>query len=281
MRWQGREGSSNIEDRRGMGMGLPVGGGIGGIVLLLIFSALTGTNPLDLISSTDTSRPGTVGTTGVPDDDPQAKFLAVVLKDTEDTWGQIMREHGASYPPPTLVLFTDATQTGCGVGQAVMGPFYCPEDRKVYLDLSFFRELDERFGAPGDFARAYVVAHEVGHHVQVLTGVSDRVTGLRQRGDERQSNALSVRLELQADCYAGVWGHYAAQRGLLEPGDAEEGLRAAAAIGDDTLQRQAQGRVVPESFTHGSSEQRVRWLKTGLENGRMESCNTFSGSGTF
>lgn len=280
MKWEGRQGSSNVEDRRGMGMGLPLGGGIGGLVLLLVFSALTGTNPLDLISSSS-QEPGAVATTGVPDNDPQAKFVSVVLKDTEDTWGQIMRDHGASYTPPTLVLFTDATQTGCGVGQAVMGPFYCPEDRKVYLDLSFFRELDQRFGASGDFAQAYVVAHEVGHHIQVLTGVSDRVTALRQRDGGRESNAVSVRLELQADCYAGVWGHYAAGRGLLEPGDAEEGLRAAAAIGDDTLQRRAQGRVVPESFTHGSSTQRVHWLQTGLQNGRMESCDTFTSSGTF
>jgi len=255
MRWEGRQGSSNVEDRRGMGMRLPIGGGIGGIVLLLLFSALTGTNPLDLIGSGGT-EPGAVGTTGVPDNDPQAKFMSVVLKDTEDTWGEIFRAHDATYTPPTLVLFTDATQTGCGVGQAVMGPFYCPEDRKVYLDLSFFRELADRFGASGDFAQAYVVAHEVGHHVQVLTGVSDRVGAARQQGGARASNALSVRQELQADCYAGVWGHYAAQRGLLEPGDADEGLRAASAIGDDTLQRRTQGRVVPESFTHGASATR-------------------------
>jgi predicted metalloprotease len=281
MRWQGRPGSSNVEDRRGMGLGLPVGGGIGGLVLLLIFSALTGTNPIDLInSSSSSSEPGAVGTSGVRDDDPQAEFVSVVLRDTEDTWSDIMRAHGASYPPPRLVLFSEATQTGCGVGQAVMGPFYCPEDRNVYLDLSFFRELAQRFGAPGDFAQAYVVAHEVGHHVQALTGLSDRVSAARQRGGERAANALSVRQELQADCYAGVWGHYAADRGLLEPGDAEEGLRAAAAIGDDTLQRRAQGRVVPETFTHGSSEQRVNWLRTGLDAGRMEACDTF-GSGSF
>jgi predicted metalloprotease len=279
MRWQGRQGSSNIEDRRGMGMGLPVGGGIGGLVLLLLVSALTGTNPIDLLNSSSSSQPSAVGTSGVPADDPQAQFVAVVLRDTEDTWTEVFRMHGESYPPPTLVLFNDATQTGCGVGQAVMGPFYCPEDRKVYLDLGFFRELAQRFGAPGDFARAYVVAHEVGHHVQVLTGVSDRVSAARQQAGEREGNALSVRLELQADCYAGVWGHYAAERGLLEPGDAEEGLRAASAIGDDTLQRQAQGRVVPESFTHGSSTQRVRWLKQGLDSGKLESCNTFA-SGT-
>jgi uncharacterized protein len=277
MRWQGRSGSTNIEDRRGMGMALPVGGGIGGLVLLLLFSALTGTNPLDLISTEQ--EPSSTGTTGVREDDPQAQFVSVVLRDTEDTWSEIFRQRGESYQPPTLVLFTQATQTGCGVGEAVMGPFYCPSDRDVYLDLSFFRELDQRFGAPGDFAQAYVVAHEVGHHIQTLTGISDRVGAARQRGGERQANALSVRQELQADCYAGVWGHYAAQRGLLEPGDAEEGLRAAAAIGDDTLQRQTQGRVAPESFTHGSSDQRVQWLRTGLDSGKVDACNTFA-SGT-
>jgi predicted metalloprotease len=257
-----------------MGMALPVGGGIGGLVLLLLFSALTGTNPLDLISSQP--EPSSVGTSGVRDNDPQAQFVSVVLRDTEDTWSEIFRQRGERYEAPTLVLFTQATQTGCGVGEAVMGPFYCPSDRHVYLDLSFFRELDERFGAPGDFAQAYVVAHEVGHHIQALTGLSDRVGAARQRAGERQANALSVRVELQADCYAGVWGHYAAQRGLLETGDAEEGLRAAAAIGDDTLQRQTQGRVVPESFTHGSSDQRVRWLRTGLDGGNLDACNTFA-----
>ena len=278
MRWQGRAGSGNIEDRRGMGMALPVGGGIGGLVLLLLFSALTGTNPADIINSSAPSE--SAPTAGVSDDDPQAKFVSVVLKDTEDTWEQVFRERGAQYEKPVLVLFTQATQTGCGVGQAVMGPFYCPTDRKVYLDLSFFRELDERFGAPGDFAQAYVVAHEIGHHVQTLTGTSERVQSARQNSSERQANQLSVRMELQADCYAGVWGHYAAQRGLLDPGDAEEGLRAASAIGDDRLQQQSQGRVVPESFTHGSSEERVSWLRRGLDNGRLEACDTFR-NGSF
>jgi predicted metalloprotease len=216
-----------------------------------------------------------VGTSGVRDDDPTAQFVSVVLRDTEETWGELFGERGTSYEPPVLVLFTDATQSACGVGQAAMGPFYCPPDQRVYLDLSFFRDL-ARMGAPGDFAQAYVVAHEVGHHVQTLTGVSQRVSGTRQRSSEREGNALSVRQELQADCYAGVWGHYAAQRGLLEAGDAEEGLQAAAAIGDDRLQRQSQGRVVPESFTHGSSEQRATWLRRGMESGRMEACDTFT-----
>jgi predicted metalloprotease len=274
MKWQGREGSTNIEDRRGMsGGGMAVGGGLGGLVLLLLISALTGTNPVDLINSTSTSD--TVAPGGVPADDPQAEFVSVVLKDTEMTWGRIFDENRQTYEAPVLVLFTNATQSACGQGQAAMGPFYCASDRKVYLDLSFFKELDERFGAPGDFAQAYVVAHEIGHHVQTLMGVSSQLQAARQRAGQRESNALSVRQELQADCYAGVWGHYASREGLLEPGDAEEGLRAAAAIGDDRLQRQTQGTVVPESFTHGSSEQRVEWLRRGLESGRVDSCNTF------
>ena len=276
MKWQGRRSSGNIEDRRGMGMALPVGGGIGGLVLLLLFSVLTGQNPIDMINSSAPSDE-TAGTTGAGDD-PASQFVSVVLADTEDTWNEIFRENGASYQPPVLVLFTQATQSACGVGQSAMGPFYCPVDRKVYLDLSFFEELDTRFGAPGDFAQAYVVAHEIGHHVQTITGLSSRVTAARERASEREANALSVRQELQADCYAGVWGHYAARRGLLEPGDAEEGLNAAAAIGDDRLQRQTQGRIVPESFTHGSSEERVRWLRRGLDAGRMEACDTFGRS---
>ena len=259
-----------------MGLGLPVGGGIGGLVLLLLFSALTGTNPVDLINSTS-SESDAVGTSGVPADDPQAQFVSVVLADTEQTWAEIFSQRGSTYEPPTLVLFTDATQSACGVGQSAMGPFYCPADRKVYLDLSFFRDLDARFGAPGDFAQAYVIAHEVGHHVQTLLGLSSNVSVARERASERAGNALSVRLELQADCYAGVWGHYAARRGLLETGDAEEGLRAAAAIGDDRLQRQSQGRVAPESFTHGSSEDRQRWLGRGLDSGNIDACNTFAG----
>jgi uncharacterized protein len=282
MRWQGREGSGNVEDRRGSrvgGVGLPLGGGIGGIVLILLLSAVTGQNPLDLLGqlSGGGGLPGTESE-GVPPpaDDPQAQFVSVVLKDTEDTFGEIFQQAGDTYQPPTLVLFSDATQSACGLGQSTMGPFYCPGDRKVYIDLSFFRDLDQRFGAPGDFAQAYVVAHEVGHHIQTLTGLSDKVNAARQGVGEAQTNQLSVRQELQADCYAGVWGNHASARGLLESGDVEEGLRAAAAIGDDRLQRQSQGRVVPESFTHGSSEQRVMWLRRGLESGRLDACNTFS-----
>ena len=283
MQWEGRRESGNIEDRRGMGgmrLGLPFGGGIGGLLLLLLISWLTGTNPLQLINMT-TSAPEdqTVGTTGVRDKDPQAQFISVVLADTEDTWRDVLQKQGRAYVPPVLVLFNDATQSACGVGRSEVGPFYCPADRKVYLDLSFFRELDERFGAPGDFAQAYVVAHEVGHHVQNLIGISESVTAARSRADDRQSNALSVRLELQADCFAGVWGHYAQGRGLLEPGDADEGLNAAAAIGDDRLQRMSRGEVIPETFTHGSSADRVHWLRRGLDGGTVESCDTFS-SGT-
>jgi uncharacterized protein len=277
MRWQGRQGSRNVEDRRGRGMGLPLGGGIGGVVLLLLVAALTGQNPLELMD-TGRSEPGSVATTGA-EDDPQAQFASVVLRDTEDTWNELFAERGARYEPPVLVLFTNATQSACGVGQSAMGPFYCPADRKLYLDLSFFRDLD-RLGAPGDFAEAYVIAHEVGHHIQTLTGVSERVHAARQRMNERDANALSVRQELQADCYAGVWGHYAARRGLLEPGDAEEGLRAAAAIGDDRLQRRSQGQVVPESFTHGTSEQRASWLLRGMKTGSLEACDTFGANAT-
>jgi predicted metalloprotease len=258
-----------------MGMGIPIGGGIGGVVLLLLFSALTGQNPVDLIN--ETAPDESAGTTGVREDDVQAQFVSVVLADTERTWREIFQTRGASYAEPTLVLFTQATQSACGLGQSAMGPFYCPADRRVYLDLSFFRDLDTQFGAPGDFAQAYVVAHEVGHHVQTITGVSSAVDAAKQRGGAGRANALSVRQELQADCYAGVWGHFAARRGLLEPGDAEEGLRAAAAIGDDRLQQQTQGRIVPESFTHGSSDDRVRWLRRGLESGRVEACDTFAG----
>ena len=281
MRWEGRSESGNVEDRRGMGgggmrMGLPVGGGIGGVVLLLLYSALTGQNPLDLIStSSDESGYSESAPGGPPATDPQTRFIRVVLKDTEETWSSVLSSNGQRYEPPTLVLFSGETDTACGLGESAMGPFYCPGDRKVYLDTSFFEELDERFGAPGDFAQAYVIAHEIGHHVQNLLGLSDRVQGARQRASRGEANALSVRMELQADCYAGVWGHYAAQHDLLQPGDAEEGLRAAAAIGDDRLQRLGSGRVMPEKFTHGSSEQRVMWFRRGFETGDPKQCDTF------
>jgi predicted metalloprotease len=278
MRWQLGRQSTNIEDRRGMGMA-PRAGGIGclGLVVVLILSYLTGQNPLELLRQVDT---GPV-TTSVPESAPagydaERDFVARVLGDTEDTWAQIFAPSGRKYQPPKLVLFTDAVRSACGLNSAAVGPFYCPPDQRVYLDLSFFRELERRFGAPGDFARAYVIAHEVGHHVQNLMGTSEQVHQMRSRLSEAEANALSVRQELQADCFAGVWSHHAQQqRNMLEEGDVEEGMRAAQAIGDDMLQKRAQGYVNPESFTHGTAEQRARWLKRGLQTGRIEQCDTF------
>jgi predicted metalloprotease len=211
-----------------------------------------------------------------PEDDERAAFVSTVLADTEDTWHPLFEQMGASYREPTLVLFSDAVDSACGFAQAAMGPFYCPGDQKVYLDIGFFDELHERFGAPGDFAQAYVIAHEVGHHVQNLLGIASEVQAARQQADEREGNALSVMMELQADCFAGVWGHHADRtRHLLEQGDVEEGLNAAAAIGDDRLQREAGGRVVPDAFTHGSSEQRMHWFEQGLKSGDPNACDTF------
>ncbi|HEY7142321.1 MAG TPA: neutral zinc metallopeptidase [Methylomirabilota bacterium] len=280
MRWTEFRRSDNVEDRRGMSMGgagLKLGGG--GLLLIVVLSLLTGTNPLDLLSGLEEAAPPTIDSgpeRKPPADDPQADFVRAVVGDTEDTWGRLFSQGGGTYEPPRLVLFSGAVQSACGQASAAVGPFYCPPDRRVYLDLGFFRELSERFGAPGEFARAYVVAHEIGHHVQNLLGTSDRVQRQRQRADQASANALSVRLELQADCYAGVWGHSAAQRNILEPGDVEAALAAATAIGDDRLQKQARGYVVPESFTHGSSAQRVRWFRTGLETGDVRRCDTFA-----
>jgi predicted metalloprotease len=251
------------------------------ILIILVISWLTGTNPLSLLQVAGglPSEGPEVADGPPPADDQQSIFIKRVLGDLEDTWGQIFAKGGERYQAPVLVLFNDAVQSACGSASAATGPFYCPGDSKVYLDLSFFRELDERFGAPGDFAQAYVVAHEVGHHVQNLLGVNAQVSRLQQRASEVEANQLSVRLELQADCFAGVWGHFAERQKLLDTGDVDEGLRAAAAIGDDRLQRQAQGRVVPESFTHGSSEQRAQWLRQGLAAGTVDACDTF-GRGT-
>lgn len=282
MRWEDERRSDNIEDRRGMSFGGP-GIQLGGLGLVAVFvvSLFTGISPNALIGMLEGVAPPQQqvrnAPTGAPDQrDRQADFVAAILGSTEDTWSRIFAEHNARYQPPRLVMFTNATPSACGMGQAAMGPFYCPADAKVYIDLRFFRELDQRFGAPGDFARAYVVAHEVGHHIQKLTGIADKVHSAMSRGSRAGADSLAVRMELQADCYAGVWARRADQnRRLLEPGDIEEGLRAAAAIGDDTLQRRAQGHVTPESWTHGSSEQRVRWFRTGYESGRMESCDTF------
>ncbi|MFN2444716.1 MAG: neutral zinc metallopeptidase [Vicinamibacterales bacterium] len=282
MRWQTGRRSSNVEDRRGMGVGGPVGvGGIGTLLLVLVISFLTGQNPLQLLQLMDNTPAGgtpTEAPTGAPTGDPRAEFVAVVLGDTEEAWTRLFTANGDRYQPPVLVLFEDQVQSACGFASAAVGPFYCPGDQKVYLDLSFFRELDQRFGAPGDFAQAYVVAHEVGHHVQNLLGVGERVDQLRRQMSETQANALSVRQELQADCYAGIWGHHANRKQLLESGDVEEGMQAAAAIGDDRLQRGGRGRVSPETFTHGSSSQRVEWLRRGLASGQVEQCDTFGTS---
>jgi len=286
MRWEGQQESQNVEDRRGMGPSRVrgVGGlGLGGIVLVLAVSYFTGTNPLALLemlggiqnmspeSSQDTEPTG-------PPSDELGKFASVVLADTEQTWGQLLPALGRPYEEPRLVLFTGAVQSACGTTSSAVGPFYCPGDRRVYLDLSFFNELSQRLGAPGDFAQAYVIAHEVGHHVQNLVGTAERVTRLQRQVSETEGNALSVRMELQPDCFAGVWGRHASrERNLIEPGDFEEGLRAAGAIGDDQQQRMSQGLVRPESWTHGSSEQRMTWLRRGLESGDPRVCDTFAG----
>lgn len=282
MRWQGGRRSSNIEDRRGSGIGRPlaVGGGVGSIVVALLVMLLGG-DPSDLGTGGGgrSTSPGTGGSGQAvdPRQEPLKDFVSVILADTEDTWPGLLRPLGVTYQQPHLVLFSDMVQSACGTQDAAVGPFYCPPDQRVYLDLGFFDELDRRFGAPGDFAQAYVVAHEVGHHVQNLLGISDQVHAQRGRMSERDANALSVLTELQADCFAGIWAHHAQQqRKVLEEGDVEEGLGAASAIGDDTLQRRARGRVVPESFTHGSSAQRVFWFRRGLEQGTLQACDTFN-----
>lgn len=288
MRIEGRRGSDNIEDRRGMGparIGGRGGFGIGTIVLVLAVSYFTGANPLTVFnmitgvqSVTETmapSAPSESGRLGAPSDQ-LGRFASVVLADTETTWRALL---GPRYEDPRMVLFTGAVQSACGTTSSAVGPFYCPNDRRVYLDLAFFDEMAHRLGAAGDFAQAYVIAHEVGHHVQNLLGVAEKVHRLRRQVSEAEGNALSVRMELQADCYAGVWGYHAKhERDLIEPGDFEEGLRAAAAIGDDRLQKMSRGHVQPERWTHGSSEQRMTWLKRGLESGDPSVCNTFEGN---
>ena len=285
MRWEGQRESDNVEDRRGMSparVGGVGGLGIGGIVLVLAVSYFTGINPLTLLnmlngvqSVTESPTPSEPIAAGPPDD-KLGKFAGVVLADTETTWRQLL---GPQYEDPRLVLFTGAVQSSCGTTSSAVGPFYCPRDHKVYLDLSFFNEMSQRLGAPGDFAQAYVIAHEVGHHVQNLMGIAEKVTRLQRQASEREGNALSVRMELQADCFAGVWGHHAKrERSLIEQGDFEEGLRAASAIGDDRLQKMSRGSVQPESWTHGSSEQRMTWLRKGLETGDPKACDTFANS---
>jgi predicted metalloprotease len=285
MRWQGRQESSNIEDRRGQsagrgGFGLPAGKlGLGATVVVLLIGWATGADVSQLLGllggAQDPVAADTPARKGPPTDDA-ARFISVVLADTEATWTELFAQRGQTYQKPKLVLFDDVVNSACGQASAAVGPFYCPGDRKVYLDLTFFNELARRLGAPGDFAQAYVVGHEVGHHIQTLLGLSEKVHRMRSRASEAEANQLSVRQELQADCYAGVWGHHAnQQRQLLEAGDIEEALTAAAAIGDDQLQKHAGGAVRPESWTHGSSAQRVHWFKTGMQRGTLDACDTF------
>lgn len=283
MRMDGQRESDNLEDRRGGGGGLSFGGGrmgLGTIVVALVASYFLGVNPLTVLNMLSGGGMPAIEQSAPPArrppaDDGTARFVSQVLASTEDTWNNAFRASGRNYQEPRLVLFSGMTPTACGTGQSAMGPFYCPGDQKVYIDLVFFRELKERFKAPGEFAQAYVIAHEVGHHVQQQLGISAQVEKARRRAGPREANALSVKLELQADCLAGVWGKHADSMRLLEPGDLEAALTAASAIGDDRLQQQAQGRIVPDSFTHGSSAQRVRWFRRGFESGDMNQCNTF------
>ena len=301
MRWRLGRRSQTVEDRRGRGTpvgmrfpgrvripgglgrgggGVARGGGIGivGLLILLAIGWFLGIDPSYLLQDSSTGLPYQEAPPAgaPPEGDEQAQFVSAVLADTEDTWQQLFGQMGDDYREPTLVLFSGAVDSACGFAQAAMGPFYCPGDQKVYIDLAFFDELHRRFAAPGDFAQAYVIAHEVGHHVQNLLGIASEVQAARGQAGEPDANALSVMLELQADCFAGVWGHHADRsRNLLEEGDLEEGLTAAAAIGDDRLQRRSQGYVVPDAFTHGSSEQRVRWFRQGLTSGDPNACNTF------
>jgi predicted metalloprotease len=279
MRWRGRRESENVEDRRGMSGGkVAIGGGLG-TILILVLALLFGADPRQLLEQLPQETPSTGSETARPinpEEEELKKFVSVVMAETEDVWNDIFRQLGSPYREPTLVLFTDQVSSTCGYAGAAVGPFYCPGDHKLYLDLSFFRELETRFRAPGDFAEAYVVAHEVGHHVQNLMGTMDKVQSNQSRMSREQASQLSVRLELQADFLAGVWAHHAQKKGVLEPGDVEEALRAASAVGDDRLQREAQGYVVPDSFTHGSSEQRIRWFRKGLETGDIRQGNTFN-----
>lgn len=296
MRWQGNRESDNVEDVRddaggSGGPGMSFGGrgiGLGSVAIALVASYFLGVNPMTVLNLLNGGSGGSTGFPSVnqtaspakqhaPANDEQTRFVRTVLADTEDVWQQLFKEAGSEYRDPKLVLFRGAVPTACGRGEAATGPFYCPGDQKVYIDLGFYDILRDRLGAPGDFAQAYVIAHEVGHHVQNLVGTSAKVDAMRQRVSKVQYNALSVRLELQADCYAGVWANHAQKaRQIIEAGDVEEALNAASQIGDDTLQRNATGHVSPESFTHGSSQQRVTWFKRGMESGDMKQCNTFA-----
>ena len=282
MRLDEQNASQNVEDRRGGGGGIGRGSvGIGTLVIALVAGYFLGIDPAMILGLASSPSPSSSAARPVqkpPANDEMGTFVAKVLGSTEATWHTVFAEAGRRYEEPKLVLFTGSTPTACGTGKSAMGPFYCPADQKVYIDLAFYRDLRDRFHAPGEFAQAYVIAHEVGHHVQNLLGISDKVQAAQQRGGNRAAaNALSVRLELQADCFAGVWGHRAdSMKKILEPGEIEQALTAASAIGDDRLQRQTQGQIVPESFTHGTSEQRVRWFKRGMESGDVRQCDSFS-----
>jgi predicted metalloprotease len=277
MRWKGRKESSNVEDRRGMspgGKGI-VGGGIGTIAIVLVVLLLGG-DPTSILQNVQTEQQGSTSNyTETAEDKELSQFVSVVLAETESVWHQIFKEESATYREPKLVLFSGQVQSACGVAGASTGPFYCPGDEKLYIDLSFYDELQKKFKAPGDFAMAYVIAHEVGHHIQKLTGVMDKMNELRQELSKEEYNQYSVRLELQADFYAGIWAHYTQQENLLESGDLDEALNAASAVGDDRIQKQAQGYVVPESFTHGTSDQRKRWFYKGYTSGDMRQGDTF------
>ena len=276
--------SDNVDDRRGSSSGVGMGGlGVGGVVIALVASYFLGIDPSTLLNvAQQVSGPATQGPSKPidPARDPDAALkseMRKILAKTEDNWGQVFNEMGRQYQKPTLVLFTGRTSTACGAGEAAMGPFYCPGDQKVYLDMAFFREMEQRFKVGGDFARAYVIAHEIGHHVQKLTGITDKTDAMRDRLSKKDFNKISVRVELQADCFAGAWANHANKaKPFLDPGDVDEALKAANAIGDDMLQKQSRGVVVPDSFTHGSSAQRVRWFKTGFETGSLKACDTFA-----
>lgn len=288
MRWQGRRASGNVEDRRASGgaglggFGKLAGGGAGGIIVILLVTLLSGGNPLDILSGV-LSTGGTGSQASQPytesaEEKELAQFVSVVLADTEDVWSEVFTRYNRTYTDPTLVLYRDSVQSGCGTASSAVGPFYCSADEKLYIDLSFYQELKDQFQAPGDFAMAYVIAHEVGHHVQNLLGTSGQVNALRNKLSETEYNKYSVKLELQADYYAGVWAHYAQGKNLLEAGDLEEAMTAASAVGDDTIQKKARGYAVPDSFTHGTSEQRMSWFRKGFDSGSLEDGDTFGGS---
>ncbi|WP_210471654.1 neutral zinc metallopeptidase [Sporosarcina sp. 6E9] len=279
MKYKGRRGSANVEDKRGMGGKTLVGGGIGGLIIVLIITFMGG-NPEEVLN--DLGATGTdqnVAYEETEEEKELVEFVSVVLADTEEVWSGLFAEEGLTYKEPKLVLYSDSVQSACGVAGSAVGPFYCPGDQKLYIDLSFYQELKNKFQAPGDFAMAYVIAHEVGHHVQTLLGTSGQVNDLRQRLSKEEFNKYSVKLELQADYYAGVWAHHAQGMDLLEEGDLEEALTAASAVGDDTIQKRSQGYVVPESFTHGTSKQRKSWFYKGFDIGTIKDGNTFEGTG--